>query len=179
MAPEPNSGEPKRLCKINAAVSTEMNQRAAQIRVTGTKETQAAIAAFGRQVASEVHLAVKATAVKAMSDVRDAIQDPPKTGREYKRGDKIHRASAPGEAPAADRGGLAPSIYIKQIDRFTQAIGSRLPYAFILEFGWGPSKEGTKRPAWIPASARAQPRLEKRLRRIIAKARAKAEKTTK
>jgi hypothetical protein len=156
-----------------------MNQRAAQIRVTGTKETQAAIAAFGREVAAEISKAVLATAVEALSDVRNAIESGPKTGNEYKRGNKTHVASRAGEAPAADRGGLAPSTYIEKIDRFTQAIGSRLPYAFILEFGWGPSKEGTKRPAWIPAAERAAPRLEKRLRRIIVEARARAERTTK
>jgi hypothetical protein len=153
--------------------------RQATIQVTGTKETQAAIAAFGREVSAEISKAVLATAVEALSDVRNAIESGPKTGREYKRGEKVHRASAPGEAPAADRGGLAPSTYINRIDRFTQAIGSRLDYAFILEFGWGPSKEGTKRPAWVPAAERAAPRLEKRLRRIIAQAKARAEKTTK
>jgi hypothetical protein len=152
--------------------------RQATIQVTGTKETQAAIAAFGREVSAEISKAVLATAVEALSDVRNAIESGPKTGNEYKRGNKTHVASRAGEAPAADRGGLATSTYIEKIDRFTQAIGSRLDYAFVLEFGWGPNKEGTKRPSWIPAAQRTAPRLEKRLKRIIAQARAKAERST-
>jgi hypothetical protein len=156
--------------------------RSGAVHVTGTQEVNRALAAFGREVAADVSKAVVATALEALTDVRKAIQGPPKTGREYPRGangDNIHRASAPGEAPATDTGALVNSIYITEIDALTYAIGSRLEYAFVLEFGWGPDKEGTKRPSWIPAAARAQPRLEKRLRRIIAKARAKAEKTTK
>jgi hypothetical protein len=155
--------------------------RQATIQVSGTKETQAAIAAFGREVSAEISKAVLATAVEALDDVRRAIEGPPKTGREYPRrkgGTKIHTASRAGEAPATDTGALVTSTYIKQIDRFTQAIGSRLDYAFILEFGWSPNKEGTKRPSWVPAAQRAAPRLEKRLRRVIAEARARAERTT-
>jgi hypothetical protein len=153
--------------------------RQATVQVNGTKETQAAIAAFGREVTAAISKAVEATAVEALTDVRKAIQGPPKTGNEYKRGNKTHVASRAGEAPATDTGALVTSTYITKVDPFTHAIGSRLDYAFVLEFGWGPNKEGTKRPSWIPAAQRAAPRLEKRLKRIIAQARAKAERTTK
>lgn len=37
------------------------------------------------------------------------IQNPPKTGRVYRRRGISHRASAPGEAPATDTGGLVQS----------------------------------------------------------------------
>jgi hypothetical protein len=155
--------------------------RGATIHVSGVQEVQKALAAFGREVAADISTAVQASALEALTDVRKAIQGPPKTGREYPRGvngDKIHRASAPGEAPATDTGALVNSIYLTEIDPLTYAIGSRLEYAFVLEFGWSPDRQGTKRPSWIPAAERAQPRLEKRLRRVIAKAKARAEKTT-
>jgi hypothetical protein len=152
--------------------------RQGAVHVTGTQEVNRALAAFGREVAADVSKAVMATAVEALTDVRKAIQGPPKTGREYPRGvngDKIHRASAPGEAPATDTGALVSSTYLSRIDDTTQAIGSRLDYAFFLEFG---TLRMEPRPSWVPAAERAAPRLEKRLRRIIAEARAKAEKTT-
>jgi phage gpG-like protein len=153
--------------------------RQGAVHVSGTQEVQRALAAFGREVAADVNRAVVATALEALTDVRKAIQGPPKTGREYPRGangDKVHRASAPGEAPATDTGALVSSTYLSRIDADTQAIGSRLDYAFFLEFG---TLRMEPRPSWIPAAERAAPRLEKRLRRIIAQARAKAERTTK
>jgi hypothetical protein len=151
--------------------------RSASIQVRGTQDVVAALARFGAQVEAEVSKAVEATALEALTDVRKAIQGPPKTGNIYtKKNGKKHQASAPGEAPATDDGGLVPSIYITRVDRFTQAIGSRLEYAFSLEFG---TMKMEPRPSWIPAAERAAPRLEKRLAKIIAKARAGAERTTK
>jgi len=149
------------------------------VHVSGTQEVNRALAAFGREVAADVNRAVAATALEALTDVRKAIQGPPKTGREYPRGvngDKIHRASAPGQAPATDTGALVSSTYLSRVDDATQAIGSRLDYAFFLEFG---TLKMEPRPSWVPAAERAAPRLEKRLRKIIAEARARAEKTTK
>ena len=153
--------------------------RSAQVQVSGTQEVQAAIARFGAEVAAQVRKAVDATALEALTDVRRAIQGPPKTGREYPRGvngDKIHRASAPGQAPATDTGALVSSTYFTKVDQFTAAIGSRLDYAFYLEFG---TFRMEPRPSWLPAAEKNAPRLEKRLTRIIADAKARAEKTTK
>lgn len=152
--------------------------RQATVEVRGVEEVQKALAAFGREVAAEVGKAVEASALEALTDVRRAIQGPPKTGEIYVRRGIKHQASRAGEAPATDTGALVSSTYITKIDPFTQAIGSRLFYAEVLEFGWLPDKENTKRPAWIPAAERAAPRLEKRLRRVIAEAKARAEKTT-
>jgi phage gpG-like protein len=151
---------------------------AVAIKVEGLEQVQAAIARFGQEVAGQVEKAVAATALEALTDVRRAIQGPPKTGREYPRGangEKIHRASAPGEAPATDWGDLVNSTYLTKVDDYTAAIGSRLAYAFYLEFG---TLRMEPRPSWVPAAEKNAPRLEKRLARIIAQAKAKAEKTT-
>jgi hypothetical protein len=149
------------------------------IQVNGLNEVRAAIARFGDEVAAQVGKAVDATALETLTDVRKAIQGPPKTGREYPRGvngDKIHRASAPGQAPATDTGALVASTYFTKVDDLTAAIGSRLDYAFFLEFG---TMKMEPRPSWVPAAERNAPRLQKRLEKIIAQARARAEKTTK
>ena len=147
------------------------------VEIKGLKEVQDAIRAYQGDISKQLGLIVNAAAVEAVSDVRRAIQGPPKTGREYPRGrDKIHRASAPGQAPATDTGTLVSSIYNEDRGRNAKAIGSRLPYAFYLEFG---TFKMDARPSWVPAVERAIPKMLKRVELAIAKAKARAEKTTK
>ena len=151
-----------------------------KIEINGLKEVQDAIRAYQGDISKQLGLIVNATALEAVSDVRRAIQGPPKTGREYPRGrNKTHRASAPGQAPATDTGTLVSSIYNEDRGHNAKAIGSRLPYAFYLEFGWFPNPKGTERPSWRPAVERAIPKMLKRVQIAIAKAKARAEKTTK
>jgi hypothetical protein len=152
-----------------------------KVEIKGLKEVNAALQAYGKDLGNSLALIVDATALEAVTDVRKAIQGPPKTGREYVRGvnnDKVHRASAPGEAPATDTGTLVNSIYNESRGKYSKAIGSRLDYAYYLEFGTR-SRKLKKRPAWIPAVERAIPKMLKRIDIAIAKAKARAEKTTK
>lgn len=150
-----------------------------KVEINGLKEVNAALQAYGKDLGNSLALIVNAAAIEAVTDVRKAIQGPPKTGREYARGknkDIIHRASAPGEAPATDTGGLVISIYNEDRGKYAKAIGSRLPYAYYLEFG---TFKMDKRPSWIPAVERAIPKMLKRIDIAISKAKARAEKTTK
>lgn len=150
-----------------------------KVEIRGLKEVNAALQAYGKDLGNSLALIVNAAAIEAVTDVRKAIQGPPKTGREYARGknkDIIHRASAPGEAPATDTGGLVISIYNEDRGKYAKAIGSRLPYAYYLEFG---TFKMDKRPSWIPAVERAIPKMLKRIDIAISKAKARAEKTTK
>jgi hypothetical protein len=150
-----------------------------KVEIKGLKEVNAALQAYGKDLGNSLALIVDATALEAVTDVRKAIQGPPKTGREYARGvnkDKVHRASAPGEAPATDTGALVSSIYNENRGKYSRAIGSRLDYAYYLEFG---TFKMAKRPSWIPAVERAIPKMLKRVEIAIAKAKARAEKTTK
>jgi hypothetical protein len=143
------------------------------IQVNGVAEVQAAIRAFGERVEKGVSDAINATALETLTDVRKAIQGPPKTGNLYPRGkggDKVHQASAPGEAPATDTGALVSSTFFTKVNDLTVAIGSRLEYAFHLEFG---TRKMEARPSWVPAAEKNIPRLEKRIRRVIAEARAR------
>lgn len=151
----------------------------AGVEIRGAKEVGEAIRVFAQDIQTSIKSAVQATALEALTDVRKAIQGPPKTGREYPRGvngDKVHRASAPGQAPATDTGALVSSTYYTLVDDYTAAIGSRLDYAFYLEFG---TFKMSPRPSWVPAAEKNAPRLQKRIERVIAKAKARAEKTTK
>lgn len=148
-----------------------------KIEINGLKEVQDAIRTYQGDISKQLGLIVNAAALEAVSDVRRAIQGPPKTGREYLRGKgKVHRASASGQAPATDTGTLVSSIYNEDRGQYAKAIGSRLPYAFYLEFG---TFKMDARPSWVPAVERAIPKMLKRVNIAIAKAKARAEKTTK
>jgi phage gpG-like protein len=151
----------------------------AGVEIRGEKEVDAAFKFFIKDVQTSLKAAVQATALEALTDVRRSMKETPKTGREYPRrkdGSKTHIASSEGNPPAVDFGTLTGSTYYTMVNDLTAAIGSRLEYAYHLEFGT--LKMGA-RPSWVPAAEKASPKLEKRLRRVIAEAKARAEKKTK
>lgn len=154
--------------------------RDVKVEIKGLKEVQDAIRSFDGDISRQLNLIVNAAALESINDVKKAIQGPPKTGLKYKRGTKTHQASRAGEAPATDTGFLVSSIYNEDRGYLSKAIGSRLDYAYYLEFGTfrmgGPSGA---RPSWVPAVERAIPKMLKRVNIAIAKAKARAEKTTK
>jgi phage gpG-like protein len=117
-----------------------------------------ALMKYGQKAEKEIAKAVVATALTVNRDVKRAIQGPPKTGTIYSRGSKNHQASAPKEAPATDTGALVSSIYFKQPNNLTAEIGSRLPYAYYLEFG---TKNMEPRPSWLPATEKNTPLFQK------------------
>ena len=150
--------------------------RDVNVEIKGLKEVQDAIRAYEGDISRQLGLIVNAAALESVNDVKKEIQGPPKTGRKYQRGTVVHQASAPGQAPATDTGFLVSSIYNEDRGYLSKAIGSRLPYAFYLEFG---TRKIAARPSWVPAVERAIPKMLKRVNIAIAKAKARAEKTTK
>jgi len=150
--------------------------RDVKVEIKGLKEVQDAIRSFDGDISRQLNLIVNAAALESINDVKKAIQGPPKTGRKYQRGTVVHQASAPGQAPATDTGFLVSSIYNEDRGYLSKAIGSRLEYAFYLEFG---TRKIAARPSWVPAVERAIPNMLKRVNIAIAKAKARAEKTTK
>lgn len=150
-----------------------------KIEIKGLKEVNAALEAYGKDLGRSLDLIINAAALEAVTDIRKAIQSPPKTGNIYYRGknrDIKHQASREGEAPATDTGTLVSSIYNEDRGKYSKAIGSRLEYAYYLEFGT--FKMGA-RPSWIPAVKRTIPKMLKRIEIAIRKAKERAEKTTK
>ena len=150
--------------------------RDVKVEIKGLKEVQDAIRSFDGDISRQLNLIVNAAALESINDVKKAIQGPPKTGRKYQRRTVVHQASAPGQAPATDTGFLVSSIYNEDRGYLSKAIGSRLDYAFYLEFG---TRKIAARPSWVPAVERAIPKMLKRVNIAIAKAKARAEKTTK
>jgi hypothetical protein len=62
-----------------------------------------------RQIEAAASRLVRETATGVEADVKQAMTGP-HHGRTYRRGGRTHTASAPGEAPAVDKGALVNSI---------------------------------------------------------------------
>lgn len=87
----------------------------------------------------------------------------PKTGRAYKRGSKVHIASARGESPAVDSGNLTGSIQQIFPSTLEGLIGTNVEYAIWLE-----DPDGLNRPLWQKTADDSLPTLEKMLKDAVA-----------
>lgn len=133
-----------------------------RIEIENANEVARALAQYGAKAERLISDAVNATALEINGDVKRAIQRGPKTGVVYEKSNpnRRHVASAPGEAPATDTGALVSSLYFTREPPLTATIGSRLPYAYYLEFG---AINMAPRPSWLPAIEENRPKFNKRL----------------
>jgi hypothetical protein len=99
------------------------------------------------------------TVLDVAAEIKASMAEP-KSGEWY--GD--HQASAPGEAPAIDIGGLASSIQVERAGTFSQVVHTNHEAAPILEMG---SVHMEPRPSFEPAAKKAQPAFEKALERLL------------
>ena len=104
------------------------------------------------------------------SYAKQKIQGGTRSGREYRRGGKIHTASAPGEFPKSDKGGsgLTGSFFIRVgADKLTAFFGTKLAYGRYLEFG---TSRMQPRP-WLRPTLKANAdAITKRVRRAVEEA---------
>jgi hypothetical protein len=98
---------------------------------------------------------VRKTASEIAADTRTSMGGL-KHGRDYQRVGKIHRASAPGEAPAIETpgNGYAQTIRAAQVDELTSAVGTDDARGPALELG---GARVAARPHLGPAAERARP----------------------
>lgn len=104
---------------------------------------------------------VRQTAMEILTEVRRSMNEP-KHGRIYIYGGYVHQASAPGEAPATDTGGLWASyqVYIEETSDGTIGIvGSDNPNAANLEYG---TSKIAPRPALVPAVEQSRTKFTNR-----------------
>lgn len=137
------------------------------IRLEGAKELQTALRNLSDEVREQVGKAVTGTAIMLRADVVERIQRGPASGVVYtkKNPNRVHQASAPGEAPATDTGRLANSIEFDQVGPLTATVGSRLIYALYLEYG---TSRMAPRPYFRPAVEAVRPKFERALERALA-----------
>lgn len=89
----------------------------------------------------------------------------PKSGATYRRGGKVHTASAAGETPAVDTGVLRSNVIIKaDPDQLGADVRSNADYSSHLEFGT--SKMGA-RPFMHPAFVKMKAAMKKIFERLL------------
>ena len=112
-----------------------------------------------KQMYSELGKAMKQAALIVEREAKLSMK--PGTGREYKRGLKIHRASLPGRPPAPDTGAYKSSIThevrILGKAEIQGIVGSRLIYGPWLEFG----------TRWMKARPHLMPALQKKIKDVV------------
>lgn len=95
---------------------------------------------LGRDLAQALALYVEGQAKAKMGTGRP--------GRPYRRGARIHTASAPGSPPAIDTGALRASIHTEQAGAATFLVADGVEYGAHLEFG---TRKMAARPFMQPA----------------------------
>ena len=113
---------------------------------------------------ARIGAAVATAAFNVEADAKTAIQSGSKTGREYKRGKKVHKASAPGESPATDTGNLVNSGFTRRVSPLRYLVGFSAEYAKLLELG---TSRVAARPYLMPALAKERANLRRVVRRIV------------
>jgi len=113
---------------------------------------------------TEVTATVAQIVTKAARDVeghvKTEIQTGSKTGHAYGK----HRASAPGEAPATDMGGLVAGISVRDVFLLTKEVVSTAEQSEVLELG-GVHVEA--RPFMAPAVEAVRPSFEAAVAAVV------------
>lgn len=111
----------------------------------------------------EAQKKVKATLLEGgfaiHEDISRAIQTPSGGGKAYKRGNRIHRASAPGSAPNTDTGFLVNSNKVRKANQgLTVYVYNTAKYSVWLEKG---TSRVAPRPFYKPSYDKFIPRITK------------------
>lgn len=104
------------------------------------------------QIPDRLQTAIIKTTKKIEATAKKSIVGGKKTGREYRRGSVVHKASAAGEAPASNTGALLSSI-VSNIGE----VGSTVKHGLYLELG---TKRMDERPFLRPAVDKHGPGIE-------------------
>jgi HK97 gp10 family phage protein len=141
------------------------------VRIEGLDRLAKSTEHFKARAKNEVEKGLYAAAKKVEGDAKKSILQGSKTGRVYKRKSVIHKASAPGEAPANDTGRLAGSIstYLNStaLESIVTAGRGLAKYATMLEFG---TRKIKPRPFMFPALEKNKAWIANRLNDAMQKA---------
>jgi HK97 gp10 family phage protein len=122
------------------------------------------------QVTAKLQREAKALVVRTAARIETTAKlsfVEPKTGREYRRGNKTHIASAPGESPAVDTGQLTNSVQWEQTADASAVVGSNVEHGLHTEFG---TSRMEPRPWLGPAFEEAAESFEKGVKELLKRA---------
>lgn len=126
--------------------------------------TQSRLREIAQCFVDEAAVIVQDTLNDMEADVRINMHAP-KSGEVYQRGEKYHRASAPGEAPAVDTGNLVGSLDQVMQTPLRGVLFVTAEYAPGLEYG---TVNMEPRPFMTPAAERARPEFLRRFKELEA-----------
>ena len=145
------------------------------VSVEGLDRIKNATGEVVQNINRELDIALFAVAKKVEADAKRSILEGGKTGKLYKRRTVVHRASAPGEAPASDTGRLVNSInsYLDKAGKSALVIAGRgtVIYAAMLEFG---TRFIAARPFMFPALEKNRAWIMERINQAVRRAAAKS-----
>lgn len=108
--------------------------------------------------------ALLASAAELHQVVVNNVQRNSGSGRRYKRGQRTHVASAPGEYPNTDTGALVNSMRFERRGDLHWVWLAGIFYAKLLEFG---TSRMAARPFARPSWKKVEPRSQKRVRSAV------------
>lgn len=124
---------------------------------------------------ADIGAALSTSVVQLDAYAKQKIQGGARSGREYRRGGKIHVASAPGEYPKSDQGGAGgltgSLIFDVARDKLSAWFGTRLNYGRYLEYG---TTRMLPRPWLRPTLKANRKEIAARIRDAVARALRKA-----
>ena len=140
--------------------------------LVGGPEFEAALMRATDDAKARVSDALQATGLEVRGDIVKRIQGGPATGTIYERGGISHQASAAGEAPATDQGGLANGTLYRTVSQLAVEVYNTQVQAAALEFGhdYGGGRVIEARPSMVPAVEKIKPKYIKRIERALGEA---------
>ena len=130
------------------------------IKVEGNEALTRALKNISKEAEVRVDKALSATGLELRGDIVKRYNHGPATGESYRRGNIVHQASAPGEAPMTDTGRLVGSVSFKKEPGLAVSVFTDVKYGPWLEFG---TMDIKPRPAWEPAVEAMRPKYIKRM----------------
>lgn len=126
-------------------------RNAISVKWHGLKELEGKLDGIPDKIEEGAAEGLEALGLIVQNHARESVLKGPKSGRSYKKPGSgvVHRASAPGEAPASDTGTLVRSI-ISEVQRaaLEVIISAGTVYAKMLEYG---TRKMAARPFMLPA----------------------------
>jgi len=138
------------------------------VKIEGMDRINRATGVARKAIAEELNKGLFAVAKKVEGETKRSILNGQKSGRFYRRRTVVHRASAPGEAPASDTGRLVNSINstveTAKAEAVIKAGGGLVRYARMLEFG---TAKMAARPFLFPTVERLRNWIVERLNKSL------------
>jgi hypothetical protein len=119
-----------------------------------------------RELSGAVVKELRLGAVRIQGDVVRSIQNSPPTGKTYRRGNVLHTASSPGNAPRTDTGRLVQSARVEPTQGGADVVIAS-NHAVHLEYG---TRNMAPRPHLEPAAERNADELAEAVARAMGRA---------